>query len=150
VEKPALERGTAKVQRPVRVVGLDALSLRMLAPVGQYVLNATPAPTPAELRALLSRHLAETSAEDVAWTHHIFHKRTLDILRAEFPELPPRPSRVGYRYAPGDVLLVAVLKRRPTRANPCVPAAPDDLSYWLVTVKRKIPVLTPADTIPKL
>ena len=150
MEKPALERGTAKVQRPVRVVGLDALSLRMLAPVGQYVLNATPAPTPAELRALLSRHLAETSAEDVAWTHHIFHKRTLDILRAEFPELPPRPSRVGYRYAPGDVLLVAVLKRRPTRANPCVPAAPDDLSYWLVTVKRKIPVLTPADTIPKL
>jgi len=150
VEKPALERGTAEGLRRVRVVGLDALSLRMLAPVGQYVLNATPATTPAELRALLSRHLAETSAEDVAWTHHIFHKRTLDILRAEFPELPPRPSRVGYRYTPGDVLLVAVLRRKPTRANPCVPAAPDDLTYWLVTVKRKIPVLTPADAIPKL
>jgi len=145
-----LESGTAEVQRRVRVVGLDALSLRMFAPVGQYVLNATPAPTPAELRVLLNRYLMETGAEDVAWTHHIFHKRTLDILRAEFPELPPRPSRVGYRYAPGDVLLVAVLKRRPTRRNPCVPATPDDLTYWLVTVKRKIPVMTPADAIPKL
>jgi len=150
VEKPALERGTAEGLRRVRVVGLDALSLRMFAPAGQYVLNIIPAPTPAELRALLNRYLMETGAEDVAWTHHIFHKRTLDILRAEFPELPPRPSRVGYRYAPGDVLLVAVLKRRPTRRNPCVPATPDDLTYWLVTVKRKIPVLTPADAIPKL
>jgi len=80
------------VQRPVRVVGLDTLSLRMLAPVGQYILNATPAPATAELRVLLSRHLAETGAEDVAWTHHIFHKRTLDILRAEFPELPRGPA----------------------------------------------------------
>lgn len=150
MEKPALERGTAEGLRRVRVVGLDALSLRMFAPVGQYILNATPAPTLTELRVLLNRYLMETGAEDVAWTHHIFHKRTLDILRAEFPELPPRPSRVGYRYAPGDVLLVAVLRRKPTRANPCVPAAPGDLSYWLVTVKRRIPVLTPADAIPKL
>jgi len=150
VEKSALERGTAEGLRRVRVVGLDALSLRMFAPAGQYVLNATPAPAPAELRVLLSRYLAETDAEDVAWMHHIFHKRTLDILRAEFPELPPRPSRVGYRYAPGDVLLVAVLRRKPTRANPCVPAAPDDLSYWLVTVKRKIAVPALADAISKL
>jgi len=150
VEKPALERETAEVQRPVRVVVLDALSLRMFAPAGQYILHITPAQTPAELRALLSRYLMEIDAKNVVWTHHIFHRRTLDVLRTEFPELPPRPSRVGYRYAPGDVLLVAVLKRRPTRRNPCVPAAPDDLAYWLVTVKRKIPVLAPADAIPKL
>ncbi len=150
VEKPALERETAEVQRPVRVVGLDALSLRMFMPVGQYILQMTPAPTPAELRGLLSRYLMEASAKNVVWTHHILHKRTLDILRAEFPELPPGPSRVGYRYAPGDVLLVAVLKRRPTRRDPCVPATPEDLAYWLVTVKRRIPVLTPADATPKL
>jgi hypothetical protein len=150
VEKPALEKGTAGVLKPVRVVGLDALSLRMFAPAGQYVLNITPAPSLAELRGLLSKYLIETDAKNVVWTHHILHKRTLDILRTEFPELPPAPARVGYRYAPGDVLLVAVLKRRPTRRNPCVPATPDDLSYWFITVKRKIPVLTPADVIPKL
>lgn len=138
------------MQRPARVVGLDALSLRMFAPAGQYVLNITPAPSLADLRALLSRYLMETDAKNVVWTHHILHKRTLDILRTEFPELPPEPSRGGYKYAPGDVLLVAVLKRRPTRRNPCVPATPEDLAYWLVTVRRKVPILTPAHAIPKL
>jgi len=138
------------VQKSVRVVALDALSLRMFVPAGQYTLHITPAPSLAELRALLNEYLKETGVEDVVWTHHILHERTLDVLRTEFPELPPRPIRVGYKYAPGDVLLVAVLKRRPTRQNPCVPATPDDLAYWLVTVKRRIPVLAPADAIPKL
>ncbi len=150
MEKPALEREAAEVQRSVRVVALDALSLRMFMPVGQYILQVTPAPTLAELRALLSRYLMEAGVKNVVWSHYILHKRTLDILRAEFPELPPEPSRVGYKYAPGDVLLVAVLKRRPTRRDPCVPATPEDLAYWLVAVKRRIPVLTPADAIPKL
>jgi hypothetical protein len=150
VEKPALGKDAAEVQRPVRIVGLDVLSLRMFVPAGQYVLNATPAPSLAELRALLSRYLVEADVKNVVWTHYILHKRTLDILRTEFPELPPAPSRAGYRYRPGDVLLVAVLKRRPTRRNPCVPETPDDLAYWLVTVRRKIPILTPADAIPKL
>jgi hypothetical protein len=150
VEKPALERGRAEVQKAIRVVALDALSLRMFVPVGQYVLHITPAPSLAELRNLLNEYLKETDAEDVVWTHHILHERTLDVLRTEFPELPPRPSRAGYKYAPGDVLLVAVLRRRPTRRNSCVPATPDDLAYWFVTVKRKILVLTPADAIPKL
>jgi hypothetical protein len=147
VEKPALERGMLEVQKSVRVVGLDALSLRMFAPAGQYILNITPAPSLAELRSLLNRYLMETDVKNVVWTHHILHKRTLDILRTEFSELPPRPARVGYKYRPGDVLLVAVLKRRPM---PCVPVTADDLTYWLVTVKRKIPILTPIDAIPKL
>jgi hypothetical protein len=150
VEKPALERRAAEAPHAVRVVALDALSLRMFAPVGQYILNITPAPSPAELRALLNNYLMETGAKNVVWTHRILHKKTLDILRTEFPELPPAPARAGYKYKPGDVLLVAVLRRRPTRRDPCVPAAPEDLSYWLVTVKRRIPVLTPADAIPKL
>lgn len=150
MEKPALERGTLEVQRPVRVVGLDALSLRMFAPAGQYILNITPAPSLAELRSLLNRYLMETDVKNVVWTHHILHKRTLDILRTEFPELPPRPARVGYRYVPGDVLIVAVLRRKPTKRDPCVPAGPDDLSYWFITVKRKVPILTPVDVIPKL
>jgi hypothetical protein len=122
----------------------------MFTPMGQYILQMTPAPSLAELRALLSRYLTEAGAKNVVWTHHILHKRTLDIMRTEFPEFPPEPSRGGYRYAPGDVLLVAVLKRRPTRRDPCVPATPEDLAYWFVTVRRKIPVLTPADAIPKL
>ncbi len=147
MEKRAPE---AEAPRSVRVVGLDILSLGMFAPVGQYVLQVTPAPSPAELRALLHSYLAEIGAKDVVWTHYIRHKRTLDILRTEFPELPPRPSYAPYKFKPGDVLLVAVLKRRPTRRNPCVPATPDDLSYWFVTVKRKIPILAPTDAIPKL
>ncbi len=150
MEKSALEREAAEVQRPVRVVGLDALSLRMFAPAGQYILQVTPAPTLTELRALLSRYLMGTNTKNVVWTHYILHKKTLDILRAEFPELPPEPSRTGYKYAPGDVLLVAVLKRRPTRRDPCIPATPEDLAYWFVAVKRRIPILTPGDAIPKL
>ncbi len=144
VEKPATEA------RPVRVVALDILSLGMFAPMGQYVLQMTPAPSPAELKALLHGYLAEIGARDVAWVHYIRHKRTLDMLRTAFPELPPEPSYASYKYRPGDVLLVAVLKRRPSRRNPCVPASPEDLAYWFVTVKRKIPVLTPTDAIPKL
>jgi len=150
VEKLALERGRAEVQKSVRVVALDALSLRMFAPAGQYVLRMTPAPSLAELRALLSEYLTEAGIESVVWTHYILHERTLDVLRTEFPELPPRANRAGYKYTPGDVLLVAVLKRRPTRRNPCIPATPDDLTYWFIAVKRKIPTLTPADAIPKL
>ncbi len=150
MEKSALEKEAAEVQRPIRVVALDALSPRMFTPIGQYVLQMTPAPSLAELRALVNKYLMEAGAKDVVWTHRILHKRTLDILRIEFPELPPKPSRVGYKYRPGDILLVAVLKRRPTRRSPCIPETPDDLSYWLVTVKRKIPILTPTDAIPKL
>ncbi len=146
MEKPAPETAT----RPVRVVALDVLSLRMFAPVGQYILNATPAASPAELRVLLNSYLAEVGARDAVWTHYIQHKQTLEILRAEFPELPPEPNYATYKYKPDDVLLVAVLKRRPTRRDPCLPASSDDLAYWLVTVKRKIPVLTPTDVIPKL
>ncbi len=150
MEEPAPEKGAAGTLRPVRVVALDVLSLGMFPPMGHYVLQMTPSPSPAELRALLHSYLAEIGARDVEWTHYIRHKRTLDILRAEFPELAPKPSYAPYKFKPGDVLLVAVLKRRPTRRNPCVPATPDDLAYWLITVKRKIPILTPTDVIPKL
>jgi hypothetical protein len=152
VEKRAAEREAEEATSPIRVVGLDTISPRMFAPMGQYILQVAPALTPAELRGLLNSYLAELrSAErSVVWVHHIRHKRTLDILRAEFPELPPGPNHSPYRYKPGDVLIVAVLKRRPTRRDPCVPATPEDLTYWLVTVKRKIPVLTPTDVIPKL
>jgi hypothetical protein len=150
MEKPALERGTAEAVRPVRVVGLDTISPRMFAPAGQYILQMTPALTPAELRSLLNSYLTEINARSVAWVHYIRHKQTLDLLRAELPELPPEPNYATYMYRPGDVLIAAVLKRRPGMRNACVPASPDDLTYWLVTVKRKIPVPAPADAIPKL
>jgi hypothetical protein len=144
------EGEAAEVVHSVRVVGLDTISPRMFVPTGQYVLQMTPALSPAELRSLLTSYLAEIGARNAAWTHYIWHKRTLDILRMEFPELPPEPNYATYKYRPGDVLLVAVLKRKPTRRDPCVPASPEDLSYWLVTVRRKITILTPADAIPKL
>jgi len=121
----------------VRVVVVDSLSPRMFAPSGPYVLKMVPAKSPSELRALLNKYLQDMGARAAGWTHFIKHERTLEVLRTEFRELSPVPNRETYRYEPGDVLLVAVLRRRPTRANPCVPASPEDLSYWLVIVKQE-------------
>ncbi len=98
-------------------------------------MKIIPAKTPSELRALLNKYVQDAGARVAGWTHFIKHERTLEVLRTEFRELPPAPNRESYRYEPGDVLLVAVLRRRPTKANPCVPSSPEDLSYWLVVVK---------------
>lgn len=119
----------------VRVVVVDSFSPRMLPPSGPYTLRLIPAKTLSELRVLLDKYLQSVGAGAVSWVHFIKYKRTLDVLRTEFNELPAAPNRETYRYEPGDVLLVAVLRRKPTRADPCVPAGPDDLSYWLVVVK---------------
>jgi hypothetical protein len=119
----------------VRVVVIDSLSPRMFPPTGPYVLKIVPANSLSELRALLDRYVRDVGARAAGWTHFIKHERTLEVLRSEFTELPPAPNRESYKYEPGDVLLVAVLRRKPTRASTCVPASPDDLSYWLVVVK---------------
>ena len=118
--------------RTIRVVGLDTLSPRMFPPVGQYVVRLTPAPSLSELRAVLNKHLQEIGAESVVWTHYIRHRRTLSVLRKEFAELPPEPNYATYKYAPGDVLLIAALKRRP---HPCVLMMPEDFSYWLAAAE---------------
>jgi hypothetical protein len=133
VEKAvAMKRGAEAV---VRVVVIDSLSPRMFPPTGPYALRLVPAKTPSELRALLNKYVQDAGARIAGWVHFVKHERTLEVLRSEFYELPPAPNREPYKYEPGDVLLVAVLKRKPTRANPCAPATPDDLSYWLVVVK---------------
>jgi hypothetical protein len=67
-------------------------------------------------------HVRDASARIAGWTHFIKHERTLEVLRTEFTKLPPAPNRESYTYVPGDILLVAVLRRRPTRDNPRVPA----------------------------
>jgi len=120
--------------RTVRIVGLVTLSPRMFPPTGQYVVRLMPAPSLAELRALLNKYLQEIGAENVVWTHHIRHKRTLRILRSEFAELPQEPNYVTYKYAPGDILLIVTLKRKP---HPCVLTMPEDFSYWLATAELK-------------
>jgi len=150
MEKHAPEKRAAEAPHIVRVVALDTISPGMFPPVGQYVLQMTPAITLTELRSLLNSYLAEIGAGDVVWTHYIRHKQTLDVLRAEFPELPPEPSYSPYKFRPNDVLVAAVFRRRPSRRNPCAPLSPDDLSYWFVTVRRKIPILAPTDAMPKL
>ncbi len=98
-------------------------------------MRLVPAKSPSELRALLNKYLQDAGAKIISWAHFIKHERTLEVLRSELVELPLAPNRESYRYEPNDVLLVAVLRRKPTRANPCVPASPEDLSYWLVIVK---------------
>jgi len=113
----------------------------MFPPIGPYVVRMTPAASLAELRAVLNKHLQEIGAENVIWVHFIKHKRTLRILRTEFAELPQGPNYASYKYALGDIMLVAVLKRKP---HPCVLLMPEDLAYWLVTVESQ------ADVIPKL
>ena len=144
-EKRAVE---AAALRTVRVVAIDTVTPRMFHPVGQYVLKMTPARSPSELRTALDRFLQVAGVRSVVWTHHVRYWRTLEILRTEFPELPPDLNYAMYRYVPGDVLIAAVLKRRPPRSNPCAPMSPDDLAYWLVVVEP--PIKTPADLIPKL
>jgi hypothetical protein len=104
----------------------------MFAPARAYVLRIVPAKSPSELRTLLNKYVQDAGARIAGWTHFIKHERTLEVLRTEFRELSPAPNPESYTYAPGDVLLVAVLRRKP---SPCVPASPDDLSYWLVVVK---------------
>jgi len=133
--------GAVSRRRVVRVVGLDSLSPRMFSPVGPYVVKMTPASSLSDLRVLLSKYLQEIGAENVIWAHHIKHKRTLEVLRTEFAELPQEPNYSTYKYAPGDVLLIAVLRRRP---HPCLLLVPEDLSYWLVTAELQ------RDAMPKL
>lgn len=124
----------------VRAVVIDSLSPRMFPPSGPYTLKMVPAKSPSELRTLLNKYLQDMGARVAGWTHFIRHERTLEVLRSEFYELPPAPNRETYKYEPGDVILVAVLRRKPTRANPCVPSSPEDLSYWLVVVKPETAV----------
>jgi hypothetical protein len=119
----------------VRVVVIDSLSPRMLPPARAYTLRLVPAKSPSELRMLLNKYVQDMGARVAGWTHFIKHERTLEVLRSEFYELLPAPNRETYMYEPGDVLLVAVLRRKPTRSNPCIPTSPEDLSYWLVIVK---------------
>jgi hypothetical protein len=107
----------------------------MFPPTGPYTLRLVPAKSLPELRALLDKYVRDAGARVAGWTHFIKHRRTLDVLRTEFHELSPEPNRETYKYAPNDVLLVAVLRRKPTRGEPCVPASPEDLSYWFVVVK---------------
>ena len=133
--------GAVSRRRVVRVVGLDTLLPRMFPPTGPYVVKMTPASSLSELRALLIRQLQEINAENVVWTHFIKHKKTLKVLRTEFTELPQEPNYSTYKYAPGDILLVATLRRRP---HPCLLLMPEDLSYWLVTAELQ------TDVIPKL
>ena len=118
--------------RSVRVVGLDTLSPRMFPPIGQYVIRLTPASSLSELRAVLSKHLQKIGAERVVWAHYIRHRKTLSILRREFIELPQEPNYATYRHAPGDVMLIAVPKRKP---HPCILPMPEDFSYWLATAE---------------
>jgi hypothetical protein len=124
----------------VRVVVIDSLSPRMFPPTGPYTLKMVPAKSLPELRALLNKHVQDAGARVAGWIHFIKHRRTLDVLRSEFDVLSPEPNRETYRYEPGDILLVAVLRRKPTRSEPCVPASPEDLSYWLVVVKPEAAV----------
>jgi len=132
VEKAVAAKGEREA---VRVVAVDSLSPRMFPPAGPYTLKIVPAKSPSELRALLNKYVQDAGAKIISWAHFIKHERTLEVLRSELVELSPVPNRETYKYEPGDVLLVAVLKRKPTRGNPCIPASPEDLSYWLVIVK---------------
>ena len=133
--------GAVSRRRIVRVVGLDTLSPRMFSPTGPYVVKMTPASSLSELRAVLNRQLQEINAENVVWVHFIKHRKTLKVLRTEFAELPQEPNYSTYKYAPGDILLVATLKRRP---HPCLLLMPEDFMYWLVTAEPQV------DILPKL
>jgi hypothetical protein len=114
----------------------------MFTPVGKYILNVTPTESLDELRDIFNKYTLEVMVDlqFVAWVHYIRHKQTLDVLRMVFPEFPEQPAGMVYKYAPGDVLIVATLKygSRNTHQNAGqdVMVKADDLIYWFVTVKH--------------
>ena len=126
----------------LRVVGLNAISPSMFTPVGKYILNVTPTESLDELRVIFNKYTLEVMVDlqNITWVHYIRHKPTLDVLRMVFPEFPDTPAGTSYKYAPGDVLIVATLKYGSRVANPNagqdVIVKADDLIYWFVTVKH--------------
>jgi hypothetical protein len=126
----------------LRVVGLNAISPSMFTPVGKYILNVTPTESLDELRDIFLKYTLEVMVDlkNVTWVHYIRHKPTLDVLRMAFPEFPEQPAGLVYKYAPGDVLIVATLKygsrTASQNADQDVVVKADDLIYWFVTVKH--------------
>jgi hypothetical protein len=125
-------------QPRLRVVGLNAISPSMFTPVGKYILSVTPTESLDELRDIFLKYTLEVMVDlkDVKWVHYIRHKPTLDVLRTAFPEFPEQPAGMVYRYAPGDVLIVATLKYGSRGAGPDAVVDTDDLIYWLVAVRH--------------
>jgi hypothetical protein len=122
----------------LRVVGLNAISPSMFTPIGKYVLNVIPTESLDELRDIFLKYTLEVMVDlkDVKWIHYIRHKPTLDVLRAVFPEFPEQPAGMVYKYAPGDVLIVATLKYGSRGTSQDVVVDADDLIYWFVVVKH--------------
>jgi len=126
----------------LRVVGLNAISPSMFTPVGKYILNVTPTESLDELRDIFNRYTLEVMVDlkNVTWVHYIRHKPTLDVLRMVFPEFPEQPTGMVYKYAPGDVLIVATLKYGSRvagqNAGQDAMVRAEDLIYWFVTVKH--------------
>jgi hypothetical protein len=122
----------------LRVVGLNAISPSMFTPVGKYTLHVAPTDDINELRKIFDMYTLEKMIplENVVWVHYIRHKPTLDVLRMVFPEFPEQPAGMVYKYAPGDVLIVATLKHGSRGTSPDVIVNADDLIYWFVTVKH--------------
>jgi len=138
----ATQVATRSPARPrIRAVGLNAISPSMFAPQGRYVLNVVPTTDINELRDIFNQYTLEVMVDlkDITWVHYIRHRPTLDVLRMVFPEFPEQPAGMTYRYAPGDVLIVATLKygsrNAGTGAGPDVDVKADDLIYWFVAVK---------------
>jgi hypothetical protein len=110
----------------------------MFTPVGKYILNVTPTESLDELRDIFLKYTLEVMVDlqNITWVHYIRHKPTLDVLRMAFPEFPEQPAGLVYKYAPGDVLIVATLKYGSRNAGQDVMVKADDLIYWFVTVKH--------------
>jgi hypothetical protein len=130
-------KGTTQHHR-LRVVGLNAISPSMFTPVGKYILSITPTESIDELRDIFNKYTLEVMVDlkAITWIHYIRHKPTLDVLRVMFPEFPEQPAGMVYKYAPGDVLIVATLKYGSRGTGPDVVVNADDLIYWLVTVRH--------------
>ena len=122
----------------LRVVGLNAISPSMFVPIGKYILHVVPTESIDELRDVFNKYTLEVMVDpqNITWVHYIRHKPTLDVLRMVFPEFPEQPAGMIYKYAPGDVLIVATLKYGSRGTSPDVEVDADDLIYWFVTVKH--------------
>ena len=141
----ALQTRTNTYQPPrIRVVGLNAISPSMFIPVGLYTFRVMPTEDINELRKIFDRYTLEKMIplENITWIHFIRHKPTLDVLRMVFPQFPEQPAGMVYKYAPGDLLIIATLKHGSRGTDKDVVVDADDLIYWFVTVRHASGSLT--------
>jgi len=116
---------SVNVQKP-RIVWLNAFPLSAFAGFSRIMFNAVHVDD-VEMLAKWIREKVEDGSEVVSY---IRHESTVEALkRLGFPV--GQPNQGIYRYLPGDVLIITILKS-PVRDGSEVQVKVEDLDMWVV------------------